>query len=345
MLFGGEFPGTVIVGRLYAIHILLIPLLILGLITFHMMMIWYQKHTQFAGPGRTEHNVVGSRLFPVYAAKAGGFFFLVFGVLALLGGLAQINPIWLYGPYDPSQVSAGSQPDWYMGFLDGSTRLMPNWEIHAFAHTLSLNVMLPTVVLPGILFTAMGLYPWLEAWVTKDRGPHNLLDRPRDKPVRTGIGAASISFYIMLMIAGGNDILATTFSLSVQTITYILRVGVFVVPPLVYVIAKRTCLSLQKGDQELLHHGIESGTIRRLPHGEFVEDTVALPAPYQMSISGGDHPHAAVEGGEHGGDHGHVEHGAVEALKPRGFFRNKDLPRTEPVRREVSPAELESSKK
>ena len=104
LLFGGEFPGTVIVGRLYAIHILLIPLAILGLITFHMMMIWYQKHTQFPGPGRTEHNVVGSRLFPVYAAKAGGFFFLVFGVLALLGGLAQINPIWLYGPHNPSPV-------------------------------------------------------------------------------------------------------------------------------------------------------------------------------------------------------------------------------------------------
>ncbi len=345
LLFGGEFPGTVIVGRLYAVHILLIPLLILGLITFHMMMIWYQKHTQFPGPGRTEHNVVGSRLFPVYAAKAGGFFFLVFGVLVLLGGLAQINPIWLYGPYDPSQVSAGSQPDWYMGFLDGSTRLMPNWEIHAFAHTLSLNVMLPTVVLPGILFTALGLYPWLEAWVTKDRASHNLLDRPRDKPVRTGIGAASISFYIILMIAGGNDILATTFNLSVQTITYSLRVGIFVVPPLVYVATKRICLSLQKSDQELLHHGIESGTIRRLPSGEFIEDTVALPAPFQMTINGGDNPHQAIEGAAHGGDHGHVDQGAVEPLKPRGFFRNKDLPRKEPVRREVTQAELESSKK
>ena len=147
LVFGGEYPGVAILDRLYSAHILLIPGAILGLITFHMMMIWYQKHTQFAGPGRTEDNVVGSRLFPSYAAKAGGFFFLVFAVLAALGGLAQINPVWLYGPYDASQVSAGSQPDWYVGFLDGSTRLMPNWEIGAFGYTFSPNVFVPTVVL------------------------------------------------------------------------------------------------------------------------------------------------------------------------------------------------------
>jgi ubiquinol-cytochrome c reductase cytochrome b subunit len=110
LVFGGEYPGTALLDRLYIAHVFILPLILLGLITFHLMMIWYQKHTQFAGPGRTEDNVVGSRLYPAYAAKAGGFFFLVFAVLAALGGLAQINPIWLYGPYNPSQVSAGSQP-------------------------------------------------------------------------------------------------------------------------------------------------------------------------------------------------------------------------------------------
>jgi ubiquinol-cytochrome c reductase cytochrome b subunit len=345
LLFGGEFPGTAIIGRLYAVHILLIPGLILGLITFHMIMIWYQKHTQFPGPGRTENNVVGSRFYPIYAAKAGGFFFLVFGVLALLGGLAQINPIWLYGPYDPSQVSAGSQPDWYMGFLDGSTRLMPNWEIRTLGHTLSLNVMLPTVVLPGILFTVLGLYPWLEAWVTKDRKMHNLLDRPRDVPVRTALGAMAISFYIILIIAGGNDILASIFSISVQTITYTLRVAIFLVPPLVYVFTKRFCLSLQHSDEELLHHGIESGTIRRLPSGEFIEETVAAPMAYQATIApGGGRPAIEAPVHEQGAIGGHGAQEAPGTSKPKGFFRDKSKPKEQP-RREAEMPQLEGAGK
>ena len=64
-------------------------------------------------------------MLPVYAAKAGGFFFIVFGVTALMGGLLTINPVWKFGPYDPTKVTAGSQPDWYMGWPDGLLRIMP----------------------------------------------------------------------------------------------------------------------------------------------------------------------------------------------------------------------------
>ena len=277
LVFGGEFPGGSIIERLYPIHILLVPGIILALITFHLMLIWYQKHTQFAGPGRTEDNVVGSKIYPAYAAKAGGFFFLVFAVMAILGGLFQINPIWLYGPYDPSQVSAGSQPDWYVGFLDGSTRLMPNWEIRALGHTISPNVILPTQLLPALVFGLLAIYPFLEAKLTGDKGYHNLLDRPRDKPVRTGIGMMAISFYVILLLAGGNDIIAAVFHVSINEITYFLRAAIFIVPPLVYLATVRFCLSLQRADDDLLHHGIETGTIRRLPSGEFVEETVPLP--------------------------------------------------------------------
>ncbi len=337
LVFGGEFPGNAIIERLYAVHILLVPGIILGLITFHLMMIWYQKHTQFNGPGRTEDNVVGSRLFPAYAAKAGGFFFLVFALLAGLGGLAQINPVWLYGPYDPSQVSAGSQPDWYVGFLDGSTRLMPNWEFRGLGHTIPFNVLIPTVVLPGIIFTALIVYPWIEARFTGDRKYHNLLDRPRDVPVRTAVGAMSISFYVLLMIAGGNDIIATQFDLSVNSMTYTLRAGIFIVPPIVYFVTKRACLSLQRADQELLHHGIESGTIRRLPSGEFVEETVPLPVPHRIALTGVESDRPMLAGatahGEEGrpsgpgyGDQHEVElagSGGSRREKVRGFFFEK----------------------
>jgi ubiquinol-cytochrome c reductase cytochrome b subunit len=334
LIFGGDYPGDAILERLYIAHVFLIPGIILGLITFHMMLIWYQKHTQFAGPGRTEDNVVGSRLFPGYAAKGGGFFFLVFAVLAALGGLAQINPVWLYGPYDPSQVSAGSQPDWYVGFLDGSTRLMPNWEISALGYTVPLNVLLPAVVMPGILFTLMALYPFLEQRFTGDRDYHNLLDRPRDKPIRTSIGAASISFYLILMISGGNDVIAAIFQVSVNATTYVGRVALIVVPPIVFWATRRICLALQRSDDELVHHGIESGTIRRLPSGEFIEETVPAPAVYSIALTGVESDRPNLEGptahGEQGepkgpgyGDEHVVGSGSAEDTpsRPRGFFR------------------------
>ena len=271
MIFGSEFPGQDFIARLYVVHVLLIPGIILGLITAHLMLIWYQKHTQFPGPGRTENNVVGFRLFPIYTAKAGGFFFVVFGVTVLLSAIASINPVWLFGPYTPTEITAGSQPDWYMGWLDGALRLMPNLEIDAWGHTLSLNVLIPSLIIPGIMFTGMALYPFLEQWVTGDKRHHNLLDRPRNVPTRTAIGTMSIAFYVLLWVGGDNDIIATHFALSINKITWALRIMVFVVPPLVFVFTKRFCLALQRRDRDKLLHGYETGTIVRLPSGEFIE--------------------------------------------------------------------------
>ena len=270
-VFGGEFPGTDIISRLYSAHILLVPGLILALVTVHLMMVWTQKHTQFPGPGRTNDNVVGYPLMPVYMAKAGGFFFIVFGIIALIGGLVTINPIWIFGPYTPDQVSAGTQPDWYIGWLDGALRLMPNIESVIFGYTISWNVFVPSVVIPGILFTGMALYPFIEAWVTGDKREHNLLDRPRNAPVRTGIGVMAITFYGLLWIGGGNDLIATAFDLSINSISWFLRVSLIVLPPIAFVVTKRICLGLQRKDREKLLHGNESGRILRLPHGEFIE--------------------------------------------------------------------------
>ncbi len=270
-IFGGEFPGTDFVSRLYAVHILLVPGLILALLTAHLIMVWYQKHTQFPGPGRTNDNVVGYRLMPIYMAKAGGFFFVVFGLITLISGLVTINPIWLYGPYTPDQVTAGSQPDWYIGWLEGALRMMPNVEWNIFGYTLSLNILVPAAIVPGIIFTLMGLYPWIEQWATGDKSEHHLLDRPRNAPVRTALGAMGLSFYILLWIGGGNDLIAKFFDLSINSITWFLRFAIFIVPPLVFVATKRICLGLQRRDRDKLLHGMETGNILRLPHGEFIE--------------------------------------------------------------------------
>jgi len=269
--FGGPFPGHVFISRIYTVHVLLIPGIILALITIHLMLVWYQKHTQYPGPGRTEKNVVGYPLMPVYMAKAGGFFFIVFGVTAFLGAVASINPIWLYGPYTPGQISAGSQPDWYMGWLDGLVRMAPPLETHAFGHTISWNILIPGLIIPGILFTGMALYPFIESWMTGDKREHHLLDRPRNNPNRTALGAMSLSFMFISLINGGNDIIATHFHLTINEIMWFTRIGLFVVPPIVFVITKRICFSLQLVDRNLVLHGRETGRLVMLPHGEFVE--------------------------------------------------------------------------
>jgi ubiquinol-cytochrome c reductase cytochrome b subunit len=269
-IFGGEFPGHQVLTIFFIAHVLLIPGILLGLISAHMGLLVKQKHTQFPGPGRTNDNVVGVRMFPGFAAKAGGFFMVVFAVIAALAGLFQINPVWIFGPYQAAVVSSASQPDWYVMFLDGSTRLMPPWEIRVFDHTLP-PLFWPTVFLPGLLTMLPLAYPFIEARFSKDRAEHHLLERPRDNPSRTGLGAMAFSFYIVLTLSGANDVIADKFHISLNAMTWAGRIGLLIVPPLAYYAAYRIALSLQQHDREVLAHGVETGIIRRLPDGGFVE--------------------------------------------------------------------------
>jgi ubiquinol-cytochrome c reductase cytochrome b subunit len=269
--FGGEFPGDVIIPRLYGIHILLLPGLILALIAAHIGLVVYHKHTQYPGPGRTNSNVVGYPLMPVYMAKAGGFFFIVFGVTALMGAILQLNPVWLYGPYNPSQVGAGTQPDWYMGWVEGGLRIMPNWETHILGFTISWNIFIPGFGLLGLLAVVLAAYPFIERWVTGDNREHHVLDRPRNQPTRTAFGVAGITFYGLLWVGGGNDIIATTFKVAINDITWFLRFAIFIGPVIAFIVTKRICIGLQRRDRETLLHGMETGIIVRAPNGEFTE--------------------------------------------------------------------------
>ncbi|HLS14954.1 MAG TPA: ubiquinol-cytochrome c reductase cytochrome b subunit [Beutenbergiaceae bacterium] len=271
-LFGGEFPGTDIIPRLFTLHILVVPGLILALVTVHLFLVFWHKHTQYPGPGRTNKNVVGYPLFPVYMAKAGGFFFIVFGFLAVMGATMGINAVWNYGPYDPSLVAAGAQPDWYIIPIEGSTRLMPGGsEIVIFGYTLSLNILVPGVLVPGVILGFFALYPFLERFVTKDTGEHHVLDRPRNAPVRTGLGVAAVAATLVLFGAGVNDLIATHFSVSLNAVTYTFRILFFVLPVVAFLVTRRLCIGLQRKDREIVLHGHESGRIVRFASGEFME--------------------------------------------------------------------------
>ncbi|MDN5757183.1 MAG: ubiquinol-cytochrome c reductase cytochrome b subunit [Tomitella sp.] len=268
-VFGGDWPGTIIVPRMYVLHILLIPGILLALIGAHLALVWYQKHTQWPGAGRTENNVVGVRILPVFALKSGGFFAVTFGILALMGGVFQINAIWNLGPYNPSHISAGSQPDMYMLFTEGMARIFPDWEIYLGAYTIPAVVWVAVVL--GVVFMLLFTYPWIEQKLTKDTEHHNLLQRPRDAPVRTSLGTMSLSFYLILLLSGMNDVIAFNFHLSLNATTWIGRIGAVALPPIVYFVTYRFCLGLQRADRAVLDHGIETGHIKRLPHGEYIE--------------------------------------------------------------------------
>ena len=272
LIFGGEFPGEQIIPRMFTAHILIVPGLILALIAVHLFLVFYMKHTQYPGPGRTNSNVVGYPLFPVYMAKAGGFFFLVFGVLALMGATMTINAVWNYGPYDPSPVSAGAQPDWYMLFLEGALRLMPGGaEVVIADFTIPFNVIVPAMIVPGILLGLLFAYPFIEAFATGDKREHHVLDRPRNVPVRTAFGVAILADLILLALAGSNDLIATHFHLSLNAITNVFRVLFFVLPVVTFMVTKRMCLGLQRRDREIVLHGRETGTIVRFASGEYIE--------------------------------------------------------------------------
>jgi ubiquinol-cytochrome c reductase cytochrome b subunit len=270
-IFGGEFPGHDIIPRLFTVHILLVPALLLALIALHMTLMVVNKHTQYPGPGRTNENVVGVPLFPTFAFKAIGYFFMISGVIALLGATTTINAIWNYGPYDPSPVSAGSQPDWYMLWTDGIVRLMPGQpELVLFGYTLSLNILVPVVIIMLVL-GFLALFPWIEQWVTGDRREHHIADRGFDNPVRTALGVAWIVVFLIMTLAATNDIIALKFHLSINGITWFLRFAFFIAPVVAFLVTKQWCLSLQRRERNIALHGVETGRIIRMPSGEIRE--------------------------------------------------------------------------
>ena len=271
LIFGGEFPGTDIVGRLYTMHILLLPMLVIAFIVVHLMLMIINKHTQFAGPGRTNDNVVGFPMMPIYMSKMGGFLFIVFGTIVLIASFFQILPFWEYGPYDPSPISAGTQPDWYIGFADGALRLAPsNWDIVFLDRTWAFGILVPVAVL-GLFIVTVAIYPFLEAWITGDKREHHIADRPRNAPTRTAIGVAGVLFYAVLWAAASSDLIATHFMLTMEGVILGLQITLFAGPILGYFVTKRICIALQKKDREIVLHGYESGRIVRLPGGEFIE--------------------------------------------------------------------------
>ena len=241
-LFGGNYPGNgIILERFYIIHVLIVPAILVGLLAAHLGLLVKQKHTQFPGKGKTEHNVVGSPMFPTFIAKPTGFLFMASAVIFGLGGFAQINPIWQFGQYEPYQISYAVQPDWYMGWLDGALRIMPSWEWVGWGHTIPLEVFLPAVIFPGLIFNILIVWPFIETAWTKDTRYHNLLDRPRDRPKRTAAGVAMLTLLFAVFFASSTDVMANFFQLPLMDVLWFFRFFVPLAPIVAYYITFKIC--------------------------------------------------------------------------------------------------------
>jgi ubiquinol-cytochrome c reductase cytochrome b subunit len=250
LLFGGTFPGTAIIPRIFVAHILIVPLLIFGLLGAHLGMVWRQRHTNYPGPGRRDDNVVGSRLWPVYAAKSIGLFAILAGVVALMGAFLQINPIWLYGPYSPANVTTYAQPDYALGWVEGAMRLFPGWEFTIAGTYRVPAAFWPAVVFPSITFVVLYMWPFLDKVFTGDRAEHHVIDRPRDRPGRSAFGFAVLAFYGILLLAGSQDILASQMNVSMEPVTWMLRIAVIVVPVVVGLVALKFLRDLNRSHEQ-----------------------------------------------------------------------------------------------
>ncbi|MDQ4070411.1 MAG: cytochrome b N-terminal domain-containing protein [Actinomycetota bacterium] len=242
-LFAGEFPAPGLIPRLWWLHVVILPLLIVGLFAVHLVMVWRQTHAQFAGPREREDNVIGESLWPSYAGRSGALLFAVAALLTLLGGWAEINPVWLYGPFEAASATVPAQPDWYLGWIEGALRIMPPFDLRAFGFEVP-SPFFSGFLLPFAVFALLYAWPLLEARLTGDHEVHHLLDRPRDHPVRTATGAVGLAFLGVLLLAGSHDLQGQLIGVPVDTMTWAYRALASVVPPVVGLLTWRICRDL-----------------------------------------------------------------------------------------------------
>jgi len=247
LFFGSTVPAAATLPRFYSFHIFLVPALIAILLFAHIGLIWRQMHTNYPGPRRTDKTIVGSRLWPSYAAKSLGLFFLLFAVIGMLGGLVQIDPVWIYGPFDPVAIMPGAQPDWYLGWIEGAMRLFPSIHVRV-GGWLVPEIFFPAMLLPLIVFGVLFLYPFFDKLISSDftDQPHHVLRLPRQQPFNTAFGSAALVFLLVLFVAGGDDVIAVATGSSVVMIRAVLRVLALGAPPVTAVLVYGLCARARK---------------------------------------------------------------------------------------------------
>ncbi|MDX6485497.1 MAG: ubiquinol-cytochrome c reductase cytochrome b subunit, partial [Gaiellaceae bacterium] len=249
LLFDGPFPGgDDLFPRMYVAHVFVFPILIGTLLTAHLVLVALKHHTQFKQRRETEREIVGVPTWPGQTPRSLGLMLATAGVLFLLGGLVQINPIWFWGPFHTYASTNGAQPDWYLGWLIGGLRLMPGFDVTVGHYTLIPNAFWGGILFPTIVIGFMYFWPWIERKMTGDDAFHNIVDRPRDAPVRTAIGIAMVVWVVSVFVAGSADRIYVLFNISYSTQLWFFRGLVIIGPAIAGLVAYRVCEELQRGE-------------------------------------------------------------------------------------------------
>jgi ubiquinol-cytochrome c reductase cytochrome b subunit len=265
LLFAGEFDNPQMLHRFWLLHVFVLPILIATLLAGHLLLIWLQTHTQFRGGRRTERNVMGSPGWPSYALKTVGLTAIVFGTLVFMGAVIQIAPIWLYGPFDPAAATVPAQPDWYLGWVEGALRILPPMDVVVFGREIP-SPFFTGVMLGVVVFGVLYAWPFIEAAVTRDHDTHHLLDRPRDRPVRTAIGVAGLMPLVVFHFAGSHDLQALMLRVPVDQVTVVYRILLVVMPVVGGLTTYSICRSLVRSEREQRGQAGDQAANEASPH-------------------------------------------------------------------------------
>jgi len=218
---GGAYPGPLLFPHLYTIHVYFLPVTIAALLSLHLGLLVYQKHTQFV---RDPAHVVGRRFWPDYALRTLAAFAATVAVIVLLATLVEINPIAQYGPYHDWTVPNPATPDWYAAFLDGGLRLGPSTELRIFGHPIP-PVFWPGVLLPTLAFAFLYTWPWIDRrWTHDEATQHDVLVPPSLAPRRVGVGVTLLAAAVVLTLAASDDQFAQALHMPVVAVVWFYRI-------------------------------------------------------------------------------------------------------------------------
>jgi len=244
LVFGGEFPSTATIPRLYFLHVFVIPVIIAGLLAVHFAILIRQKHTEAPRdgdvPGREavdEHDdtvVVGLPAFPNQAAVTGVVTFLTLATLSLLAGFLPVHNVAEYGPNDPASTPSLVMPDWFLMWGYGFLKLTPSWLSFDLLGVHVSSEFVGGVVLPGLVIGAVVVWPFLD----RVEEPTHFTTSPLERPWQTAVGVAGVVFVMIASIAGMDVIVAeelgTTTADLRRPLTGLLLLGPLVAAGITY---------------------------------------------------------------------------------------------------------------
>ncbi len=209
LLFAGDFPSDGTVPRFFFMHVMLIPIVLIGLISLHMLLLVKQKHTEpRSNRDRKEaqggRRLIGVPIWPEQGLISLSFFFFLLFVVVIMATYIPLNPIETYGP--PTPGTPVMRPDWYFLIVYGFLKLVPgDLSFSIFGGKITPETI-GGVIFPASTFIVYALIPFLD----RSKEPRHYMENPLHRPFMTSLGIGGIVFMCTMVVAGYIDVLHIT---------------------------------------------------------------------------------------------------------------------------------------